>query len=601
MSLDEFARRLTGDERAVAKDESRLQRDTSKEDAFASKLGGGPDMRLAQNDAGGMGGSPNPGDAATVRQALAPSMADYGGPQMGAPPGGPSPGENMAFGPGANPVGISDRFKAAMMGTPPDPHSVPLSQTPQAMGLPAGHGGPAPNFITNPTPYQDPAMGWGKGPPAYMTNPGAPPPMSVPGGGGGGGDFGVGAANKGVLGTYDEQRAHMQDASNQHAAAQGELANTMDNRAAFMAQRAKEAEQHAEITAQKHTEYLQASDKLNDAYAKGEIDPNRAFHNADTGTKVAMGIAAFLGAIVPGVKPLSKLIFGSAEDDVAAQKEAYDRKGASLKNRDTLFGHFMKVSGDSQLAKLQSTNALIDSQKVAMESQAMRLGIPEALSNAKVGVDVLNREQKMLQKQIAERAQQTASAHAGAVMAAQQKAQEQLWQHQMDVAKLGLSKDELALKAREVDGKAKPQTEFEKKQEETAAELAGHLAALSPEHNDPNSGGGVWDTGWTHVAPGWAPGVDSAKKGLSDRQAHNVKLMSAGGAAYRWGSGGMEPKSIDVIKEQMAPFEWEPGDDAKTRAIKDANFREHLKLQAAGKGVAYKAEALPDYAKPVRK
>lgn len=566
MNTDAFSKKLMGDESAVSRDESKLSRDESKLDAFASKLGVGPDLRLAQNDAG---------DAATVRNALAPSMADWGGPQLGAPAehmgGGPSPNGDQP--PIHLPYG-QYRVDPSLGHTP---GSVPLSQTPQASGIPRGPGGPPPDYITNPNAYRDPSMAT---PPGTLARPPVAPPA------GGGGDFGVGAANKAVLGTYDDQRSHMQQGAMQHAEAMRGNAAGLDQHAAMLEQRAKQQEEMRAVAAKKDSEYMAASDKMNQAYMSGEIDPNRAFHNADTGTKVAMGIAAFLGAFVPGVKPLSKLVFGSAEEDAAAQKDKYDRMGQGLKNRDSMFGHFMKISGDPALAQLQTTSALIDASKAKLQAQADRLGIPEAMTNAKIGIDGLTREQKTLQKQIAQQSAAAASAHAGALMARQDKERELLWKRQMDVAELGLKKDELALKT----ATGKPQTEAEKKREETQGELNAQLKAFSSKL-DPVKGGGLWDSGVAGSLPGWAPGVESAKKGVSDLKTHNTKLMVAGGAAYRWGSGGMEPKNQEVIKELMAPFELHPGDSAQTRRDKTANFVEYMKQQAAAHGAVAPDEA----------
>lgn len=618
-ALEKFESRLSGDEtklrRDESKDASRLQRDESKADAFAAKLGvKGDEMRVALDaqmapsaprsmvsDAGAYAGTSDASQRAALEQAgvmrpgLPPSMGDTGGPSMGAPLGPPpGPGEAMAFGPGANPIPLSQRLMQNVQGAGPAPGSVPVSQTPNAMGLPVGPGGPPPDYITNPGKYQDPSMGR---PPGYMLN--ATLARPVPGGGGGGGgpnlQAPVNAANAATLGTFDDERSHRWQAALQHGQSTGDMADVHQAEAARQERAALDAQKTEAEARQKQYSYLQATDKMNNAFASGEIDPNRAFHNADTGTKVAMGIAAFLGGIVPGVRQLSNLVFGNAHDDMEAQKEAYERKGSALKNRDTLFGHFMKLNGDTALSGLQTRNALIEAQKVNMQAQADRLGIPEAKTNAKVGIDLLNREQDKLKSTIAEHAKAVADSQAAAGAAARSKAESTLWQHGLDIANLRDKEEGRSIermKAEADAGKKPGQTDFEKKREETQHELDGQLAAFSGKL-DPIVAGGPLGNALGGL-PAWVPGAAGARNDAANRESYNTKLLVGAGAAYRWGSGGMEPKNHEIIEHMIAPYKILPTDNKKTAEAKNAAFKEYLRQEAAGKGAV---ATMPDSVK----
>ncbi len=407
MSPPSFESRLLGDEGNVSRDEQKLQRDETKvstDEGFAAKLGVGADLRLAENDAGAPAGAPMPGSP----QQMPPSVADWGGPQLGpnqaapsqpvAPPQGP-PGQMVSVG---GPQGF-DRPEMVSVGgaggfdRPAAPPPMPLAPPPQQMGP------PGPNL-----------------------------------------QGAVNAGNNAILGTYDDQRAHMTQSAQQHGVATGQLSQLHHDEAQRQIVESQRAVEQAEDAKQKNDEYLKKTDEMNTALASGKIDPQRLWHKADTGTKVAMGIAAFLGSIVPGVRPLSNLILGSAEDDIKSQEDEYNRKGAGIRQRDNIYSHMLKASGDSQLAKLQGRNAIIEAQKLEIQSQAERLGMPEALTNAKIAVDSLNRDQAKLQTEIAVRAKATADAQAAAAAAARRHAEEQAWNRTIQL-------DELDLKHQDAD------------------------------------------------------------------------------------------------------------------------------------------------------
>ncbi len=411
--LSEFERRLISGAQPIDVDGSRL----SQEDEFARRLGHqGEDLQRtldAQFDA---------------QTPVTPPPEPMRGPMLGF---GVHGGDDALT---RSPAEMASRLETMGGGTlPPSPPPMP----PQDMG-PASVGGPD----------------------GFTLPGGAPPPaapMMRPSGGGGGGpnlQKPIDAANAGLLGTYDDERGHKWQAALQHDQATKEVAGLRAQEAARQMKAAEDAKITATDERGKLEKYLRATDKLNDAYMAGHLDHNRVFHEADTGTKVAMGVAAFLGAIIPGVKELSDLVFGNAKDDVEAQKDDFARRKSGIAQRDSIFGHFMKVSGDSRLASMQAEHSIVEAQKLAIQSQAERLGTPEALSNAKAGIDELNQKQIGLQKTIAEQARDTAQRQAAAGAAQRAAAEKAATDLAFRTAEFGLKRDELNIKRLEAEGKA---------------------------------------------------------------------------------------------------------------------------------------------------
>ncbi len=320
--LSRFESRLTGDEGSVARAEQGLQRAETKltqDDDFAAVLEGrGPDMRLAQGDTVGPFAGMSPGNSGLPAEPQVPmNMSDASPAQAPQAPAGPSlrgeverlgltrsPLEGIgeatarmfdpAYGkttyapgaqPGADPYGITahtDALAAARNAPPPMAGGQPQ---PQSMQLSM----PQPRFIAA---HHDASM--------------------IP-------------DTKGTIGQRFRNEADM------GAAVQDERAAQMRQNkiaAANLQKQADDAEDrmiHRDVVEAQRQAYVAqksaARDKAIDDASSGKEDPNRIFNNADTGTKIALGLGAFFGGIIPGVRPLMDMLGGNITRDIEAQRQ----------------------------------------------------------------------------------------------------------------------------------------------------------------------------------------------------------------------------------------------------------------------------------------
>jgi hypothetical protein len=112
--------------------------------------------------------------------------------------------------------------------------------------------------------------------------------------------------------------------------------------------------------------------------------------------------------------------------------------------------------------------------------------------------------------------------------------------------------------------------------------LLSSLAGISPEAATKGTSFGA---AAAHL-PGWVPGVQEARRNVSVREAANVQMMQAAGAAWKMTTGGVEPKNPHLIEEIVAPYKIEATDDAKTVQFKRAQAMKAVQMAAGAKGVA---------------
>ncbi len=332
-SLARFEARLAGDEtklqRDESRDEARLQRDQDGLSAFASKLGL-PDERLASNSPLGLGanffsqnnsGIPNsdmggppsaPPQAADFRTQL---MAASGGPAPSGPvplpnavvpqqqvdmsgmSGGPAPVVSLSGGQGrlspgqidqrfagngASNVDLSGMTSPGGMAPSPPPPSRPVEQQtqpqwPQARYI-AGH-------------HQADLVPDTKGTIAQRFR------------------------NEADRGANDQELMNAE--RNQAKIVANNLQKQANDAEDRMLHRQVQEDQRQAYVAQRSAKL----DKLIEDTANSKEDPNRVFNSADTGTKIALGIGAFFGGLIPGVKPLMSMLGGNIDRDVEAQRQ----------------------------------------------------------------------------------------------------------------------------------------------------------------------------------------------------------------------------------------------------------------------------------------
>ncbi len=361
--LSRFESRLTGDEGSVARDEQKLQRDEVKltqDDDFAAKLGQGPDMREAGNSpmALGMDFGMTPGNSGVL------PGSDQGGP------------------PGPAPVASDFRSQlAAASGGPPSGGPIAL-----------------PNAIP---PQQVDTSG--------MSSPGGMPTMNLSGGQGrlspgqidsrfsGGGDANVDLSAMSPAGSMPnlsqpQQSMQLSMPQPRFIAAHHDASMIPDTKGTIGQRFRNEADMGAgiqhEMTAQQrqnkivgltlqNQEYEQADelaknkaeedqrqarvairaakrDKAIDDAANGKEDPNRIFNNADTGTKIALGIGAFFGGLIPGVRPLMDMLGGNIQRDIEAQRQDKHNKQWGVEQKRLAMGQDREDDQDHRSFELQN-------------------------------------------------------------------------------------------------------------------------------------------------------------------------------------------------------------------------------------------------------
>lgn len=77
--------------------------------------------------------------------------------------------------------------------------------------------------------------------------------------------------------------------------------------------------------------------------------------------------------------------------------------------------------------------------------------------------------------------------------------------------------------------------------------------------------------------PGFLPGVETARKNVSAREAYNDQVRVSIGAAYKSGTGANEPKNLELIKTYAEPFEVNPTDSAALVQQKRENLKRFIR------------------------
>lgn len=449
---------------------------------------------------------------------------------------------------------------------------------------------PAPAYLQRPGEVPaDPA-------PAYLERlPVQLPAVTVrPGGGGGGGarrpgnpdpygvkaaNAGLASANQGMLGSYDTLAQDESAIAERTAEGQELKGNAQEGAALARLGREQEIQQQNEEQQATITKWVDDSARLNDELSKEKVDPGHYFADKGLGDKLAFGIGGILGGIMsaqPGqggrnqfVEHVDRLI----ERDVAAQEKNIANKRASLQQRDSLLGQYMKIHGDKQMAKLQASDRIYQASIDSLEGQMAQHGSTIVRARGQQAVDALKQQQAAKQEQLAQLAADKANlaarqaaaqraAAAGAARAAEKQAYER-----------SMKEREMRVKEREADGKANKDENFVKRKEisdveqkvaEARATVQPLIKQMQMTDRDGNpmttaDGQPVYDKG--KDLPGLSPAaglVDNAlfrsplsgkNVLLDDQQVTNRRSLDQMGLAYRnavTGAGGSDAESAKI-------------------------------------------------------
>ncbi len=432
MNIDAFAKKLSGEENAVSRDEAKLAHDEIKADTFESKLSGqGNAISQDLDRQYGPPGAPPPPDTFANRlgagaRDVVNAVSDYGiGDAV-----------TTAINPMGGMSGVLGSAAGNAVGRQFSPSQMPPS--PPAMAAPPGPGPGLPPGI----------MSDGQGPPPGLIGPPPPPPGAIapaaptqlrpPGAGGPNLQGAVDRDNKALLGNFDQQGRDLRTLTQ----AQVDKNDAFAREQELEGQRQIRAQQDADAV-QAHTEDLQSqyqtrANAINDKISNSELQPDRLYKNADTGTKIGLALGAFFGGIVPGVKPLMKMMGADQDQDIAVQKDAYERKRAGQKQSDTLYGHFMDATKDSRLAEMESRNAYMSANKAMIQGRMATMDNPIQKALAQQALTGISNQQEQFQKGLDVERLRAAQQQAGAAAAERRRLEQQAWDRSMQMGKMGI-------------------------------------------------------------------------------------------------------------------------------------------------------------------
>lgn len=310
----------------------------------------------------------------------------------------------------------------------------------------AGSGGDGSNFQLSPTLSQ-------------LGSPAQAPGLA---GMGGGGSPTGGLADLKARWQQAQQR-QIQDFNTQKDTQEGlgdERAKAVEGNAHFAemyaAGQQKMAEDQAQVdqdAAAKHQQFLQRNQELADQIGAMKVDPDRVFRKSSNGEKFLYALGNALGNFVEGFSggavknsyaaQLDKII----DRDIAAQQDEISTKKAQLGARQSLFGQMLQETGDQRLAAMQTRNLMLESGKQWLQAQSDRLQIPSMQMENQLKIDAITQMQSGLDEAIKKSSYATALQQAQAAAAARAAAEREAWNRRMQLAELGLKRDELTIKA----------------------------------------------------------------------------------------------------------------------------------------------------------
>ncbi len=378
----------------------------------------------------------------------------------------PEPAEPLASvapPPPPAPIGSPEAIAALRaMALAPNPHLPPRPNSPESLAITKA-------YVDRAAPPGAPPDTFGVlPPPPGQTAPGAPPegpggaisfgrPVSVDGRAGtaptadtrkpvaAGGvsnpdPFGDKAATKALLGTYDTEAeatgrgARAEQARVLMAAdARANLAREQQEDAAIARAEAEEARRHYDENVQRIQDQI-------DALSEKKIDPLRGMHDKGMGIMGVVGglfgdlYHGITGREAPFITNLDKVI----NRNIALQEKELERQRAGIGQSMNLLGQQHAVFKDMSLAKLQARNLYYEATKQDIEAQAARDQIPEMQARADLGVNLINRQQDLLKREIAGQLRAQAMAQAAQARAELERARKAgLEEREMRVKEVG--------------------------------------------------------------------------------------------------------------------------------------------------------------------
>lgn len=261
--------------------------------------------------------------------------------------------------------------------------------------------------------------------------------------------FGVKARTGEWLGTFDTEKG----AIRRVAVAEGDRADMMSSEEKMLAQRKADdavimQTERAEAEkgfADRMTEQQRQLDELREK----KIDPDRLMREDGMAFKAIIG--GMFGGLYMGINKLSSNPFidqlnKQIDRDIAAQEKNIANERAAVGERMGMLREQRATFRDNETAKLQTRNMYYEAVKQNIAAEAAKYDQPILQARADQAINAVDRQQKEIQKALAERNQAQAAAAAAATIAARKAAEKELWEREKWLMEFGQ-------KDREIDAK----------------------------------------------------------------------------------------------------------------------------------------------------
>lgn len=397
----------------------------------------------------------------------------------------------------------------------------------------------------------------------------------------------------------------------------------LDRHQQLQADHIKQAEQRQKEHAAAFDGEMKKLREVRDEVASGRIDPDQYWERKDSGSKAAIAISVMLGAISQslsgGPNPGLAMLNGAIERDIDAQKANLGAKKNGLEAQRNLLGDMRLQFGDEAQAENATWGLYLDKAKTGLESEMAKAKDPEVKGNYLKAIQQIEQDkatrderfymaaQDKVTSQMHEKYRPASSGVGGPneheiILEGNHRFNNPNWepgltgrareQEAYRSARLSFTGRDIA--SGEHSSVVRPgkgeQTELQKKAEEAKQELGGLIQSFSNKKFLEGAAAGTTAGAAYAHAPGWLPGVSGARRGVANREQYNAELQPALGAAWRWRTGGMEPKNEAILKEQAAPYLLLEDDPPDVVALKNKNLLSYLNRAAASRGVAGKPE-----------
>lgn len=311
--------------------------------------------------------------------------------------------------------------------------------------------------------------------------PGAPPPPRAAGGGAGGvSPFGKlqgasAAAQRAVLGTYDVEKEAKGAEGREEAARAAELAAKRSDMFRLQQEDAAIAHQEEREASDRFEAHMAETQRQLDDVKSRKIDPNR--YMSESGAGIFSVLGGIVGGLYQGLNHMKSNPFiddlnKAIDRDIDAQKTDISNEKDAVQGRMSLLSQMRAAYHDHALADLQARNVVYESAKQQLEAEAARYDAPIIQARTQDAVNAIDRQQKQIQQQIADRALLTAQQQAAAAAAAARAARKEAFDNSLKLIELGQKDREIDAKALAERTKAGDKTE-------------GQLATLGKELSEP--------------------------------------------------------------------------------------------------------------------